>query len=279
GWYTARITLPGDQQLASTGTQAAVRDLGNGWKQIDIAPICARDFAVFCSPRLVEYVGQTTLAACPHAAGQPAQTVRVRCLAFPQHEFYAREMVRIACEAIPVYAQWFGPYPYTEFTVVESFFGWNGNECGGLVMIDQRIFNMPHLAKNFVDYLVSHEIRHQWWYNVVGTNGYCETWMDEGLATYFGHRLMDQKLGKNNEMLTLPRGLKWLPTIHRDDYRNYTMLGTMGRGELSATVQPMPGFQHLPNLESMCYDRGSKIVGMIEARLGEAGMLDFMRLV
>ena len=266
GWYTARITLPCDQKLASTGTQAADRDLGNGWRVVDIAPICARDFAVFCSARFVEFTGQ-------------AGPVRVRCLAFPEHEFYAREMVRIACEAIPTYAHWFGPYPYPDFTVVESFFGWNGNECGGLVMIDQRIFGMPHLAKNFVDYLVSHEICHQWWYNVVGTNGYAETWMDEGLATYFGHRLMDQKIGKNNEMLTLPRGLNWLPNIHRDDYRNYSLMGTMGRGEVTATVQEMPKFKHLPNLSSMCYDRGSKIVGMIEARLGEAAMLDFMRRV
>ena len=59
-------------------------------------------------------------------------------------------------------------------------------------MIDERIFGMPHLARGYVDYLVSHEVCHQWWYNLVGTNGYCETWMDEGLATYFSHRLLDQ---------------------------------------------------------------------------------------
>src|SRR5262249_7999905 len=142
GWYTAHITLPADQHLASTGSPASVRDLGNGWKQVDIAPVCARDFALFCSDRFVEYCGQ-------------AGPVRVRCLAYPEHEFYAREMVRIACEAIPAYSRWFGPFPYPEFTVVQSFFGWNGNECGGLVMIDQRIFNMPHLACPFVDHLLS----------------------------------------------------------------------------------------------------------------------------
>jgi hypothetical protein len=266
GWYTARITLPAEEHLASTGSVASVRDLGNGFKQVDIAPVCARDFALVCSARFVEYDGQ-------------AGPVHVRCLAYPEHEFYAREMVRIACEAIPEYSRWFGPFPYPEFTVVQSYFGWNGNECGGLVMIDQRIFNMPHLACPFVDHLLSHEICHQWWYNVVGTNGYCETWMDEGLATYFAHRLMDRKCGKNNELLNLPRGLKWLPNIRREDYRHYGMLGTMGRGELTATIQEIPKFQHLPNLMSQCYDRGSRIAGMIEARLGEAGMLDFMRLV
>ena len=97
---------------------------------------------------------------------------QVRVLALPGHEWYAQEMVKIACEAIPVYDEWFGLYPYPQFTVVESYFGWNGNECGGLVMIDARCFDMPHIACQFVDHLLSHEICHQWWYNVVGTNGW-----------------------------------------------------------------------------------------------------------
>ena len=42
--------------------------------------------------------------------------------------------------------EWFGPFPYDQFTIAESFFGWNGNECAGLVMIDERVFDMPHLG-------------------------------------------------------------------------------------------------------------------------------------
>ena len=60
-------------------------------------------------------------------------------------------------------------------------------------MIDERVFDMPHLARGYVEYLVSHETCHQWWYNLVGTNGYAETFMDEGAATYFTHRLLDQQ--------------------------------------------------------------------------------------
>ena len=51
----------------------------------------------------------------------------------------------------------------------------------------------------YVDYLVSHEVCHQWWYNLVGTNGYCETWMDEALATFFSNKLQNQKYGHNND--------------------------------------------------------------------------------
>ena len=81
-----------------------------------------------------------------HEAPRRAARSRCRCLAFPEHEFYATEILKIVGEAIPVYSQWFGAYPYSQFTVAESYFGWNGNECAGLVMIDERVFGMPHLA-------------------------------------------------------------------------------------------------------------------------------------
>ena len=54
------------------------------------------------------------------------------------------------------------------------------------------MFNMPEIAHNYPVYLVQHELCHQWWYNAVGTNGYAETWMGEGVATYFSHRLADR---------------------------------------------------------------------------------------
>jgi hypothetical protein len=272
GIYNVSVTLPHDQQVACSGTVVAERELPDGKKQIEIQAPGVRDFAFLCSAKYQVHEG--------HVAVKPGTNpVRVRILALPEHEFYAKEMVRIAGEVIATYSRWFGPYPYPDFTIAEAFFGWNGNECGGLVMIDDRVFGMPHLACGYVEYLVSHEICHQWWYNVVGTNGFCETWMDEAMAVFFTHKLTDQKRGKNNPLLQYPAGLEWLPNIHREDYRAYSMYGTFGRGENGPVVQPMTGFGHVVNLFSLCYDKGARIVGMIEERLGEAAFMDFMRLV
>ena len=264
GLYTVRVTLPIDQKLACSGIIQESLDLGDGRCRHTVAPICLRDFALICSARFQEYLGQ-------------ADGTRLRVLALPEHEFYAQRALETVSEALPTYNRWFGPYPYPQFTVVEAYFGWNGNECGSLVMIDYRMFGMPHVAHAYIDYLVSHELCHQWWYGVVGTNGYAETWMDEGLATYFSHRLVTQKVGMDNNLLEYPRQLEWLPNIAREDFRNYGYLGVRARGQIFPTVQEMPKFGHLANLSAYAYDRGSKIVGMIEERMGEAAFLDFMR--
>lgn len=266
GRYHVRLTLPADQGVAATAAILSTEDSPDGWRRVEFAPCCARDFALLCSARYREFSAQEG-------------PVRVKVYAFPEHEHYARVMLRVAGEAISTYSRWFGPYPYPEFTIAESYFGWNGNECSGLVMIDERVFAMPHLAEAYVDYLVSHEVCHQWWYNVVGTNGHAETWMDEALATYFSHRLQDRKRGRNNSLVRWPTGLAWLPGIHRATYASVGMYGALGRGELGPAVQEMDRYGHLVNLFSACYDKGSRVVGMIENRLGEAAFLDFMRII
>src|SRR5260370_9114899 len=90
---------------------------------------------------------------------------------------------------------------------------------------------------------------------------------------------MPNNHGKNNERLTFAAGLEWLPNIRRQDYRNYGLLGTIGRGENGPVVQEIPKYQHIVNLFSLSYDKGSRIVGMIEERLGEAPSFDFLPAV
>ena len=266
GLFSAKLCISQEQKVACSLPIAAERPVPGGMKEVEFIPQCLRDFALLAS---ADYIEAT---AC-------SGDVEIRCLALPEHRFYAEKIVQWICEALPVYTRWVGPYPYKHFTVVESFFGWAGNECAGLVMIDNRVFDMPHIAACYVEYLVSHEFLHQWFYNTIGTNGYAETWMDEGWVVYLSHRLMDKKHGHNNYLLEYPYGLGWLPNIHRETFRSYSYIGAMARGDNGPTIRDMPEFGFLSSLLSTCYDRGSRIVGMIEERMGEAAFFEFIHVL
>jgi peptidase M1-like protein/surface antigen Omp85-like protein len=266
GVYSVRLKLPKDQKVASTGSVREERDLGDGCKELMIIGCCAREFAIVCSHRFIEICGQ-------------AEKAQVRVLAYPEHEYLARKALESACEVIPIYNRWFGVYPYEKFDIVESHFPWNGNECSGLIMIDERVFAMPKMAEMYVDHLVSHETLHQWWYNVVGTNGYCETFMDESVVSFYNAKRIQAKYGKNAPMIRLPHGFQWMPNVHHEDFRFNGMYGTLARHEETKTVQPLPDFGNIVTLFSMTYERGAKIFGMIEERIGEEAFYDFMKLV
>lgn len=263
GVYNVRLRLPKDQVLACTGSVRKTEE-GEATRDVWVGPVVARDWTCLTSHRYQEFTGQ-------------AGPVKIKCLAFPENEDFARVLVKQAVLALEQYAKWFGPYPYPEFTIAESFFGWNGNECPGLVMIDERVFNMPKGSEGYLQYLVSHEICHQWFYNVLGTDGYHETFMDEAFATHFAHRLLDRQEGKNNTLVTYPPALGFLPEIKRENYRNSQFYNVLRNGDLNPAVLDLEKYGNPINLFASVYDRGSKVVGTIEDRLGEAAFLDFMR--
>ena len=266
--YRVTIDLPEDQKLACSATVGSIAKR-DGWITHTMKPFVGRDFAILASADYVEH---------KRAAKMPdGRTVELRCLAYQRHAHYAEEMLILAEEALAQYSKWFGPYPYDHFTIAESYFGWNGNECAGLVMIDERVFDMPKLARGYVEYLISHEICHQWWYNLVGTNGYAETVMDEGPATYFTHKYLDQKRGRNNDFVAWPAEAWFAPHIRRENYRFGSMYGAIRRNEMYPAAGALPEYGNLFNLFTGAYDRGAKFFGMIDDRLGEAGSLEFFR--
>ncbi|CAN5306945.1 hypothetical protein BH11PLA2_BH11PLA2_30740 [soil metagenome] len=269
GVYTATITLPKDEQLACSATIKSTQPRDDGTKTIVTEPFIGRDFALLCSKEYKEYTKAVTLAS--------GKVVTLKCMAFEKHAHYANEIMRIVSEALPYYSNWFGDFPYSQLTIAESYFGWNGNECAGLIMIDERVFGSPHLGNGYVEYLVSHETCHQWWYNLIGTNGYAETFMDEGAATYFTHKMLDKKLGKNNAFMNYPQEVSWLPNINRENYRYASMYSAIGKKQMPAAAGELPAFNHLIGLFNGAYDRGSKAFGIIEDRMGETAFQDFTR--
>jgi hypothetical protein len=271
GLYDVSVTLPVDQEIASTGHVVAETKLPNNFRKVQLKAVAVRDFALIVSDRFRLYLGEAK-------AGPGGAPVKVRIVAFEEHHHHAKEMIRISIDALETYAKQLGPYPWPEFTVAETFFGWNGNECSNLVMIDQRVFGMPSFGTSYVESLLTHEVCHQWFYNLIGTNGYCETWMDEALCNYLCHRNLNKK-DRFNNLLQYPKGFEWVPNIRREDYRSAGMYGTFGRGENGPVIQEMSKFGHLANLFNLCYDKGGRIVGTIEQRLGETAFLDFLRII
>jgi aminopeptidase N len=54
-------------------------------------------------------------------------------------------------------------------------------EYSGLVLIGTELYTEQ---REFLTFLVAHEVGHQWWYALVGNNPYRYPWLDEGLTEY-----------------------------------------------------------------------------------------------
>lgn len=83
-----------------------------------------------------------------------------------------------AVKAMETFNQLFGKYPYKVVNVVKADFCFGGMEYPNLVLIADDVKGAD------VDYVIVHELAHQWWYGMVGNNEFSEPWVDEGLTEY-----------------------------------------------------------------------------------------------
>ena len=265
GNYHVRLRLPADQKVV-TGGHVVARSVDTAGQQLlEIRGDGLRDFTIVASSLFKEWRSE--------AGGVP-----IRVTALPGHEDAAEVALRTAEDCIRTYSEWFGAYPYREFELTESYFGWNGNESSGVVMIDERIFDMPAYGHRYIEHLICHEMCHQWWYSAVGTDGYHEPWMDEGLVQWFTRVKMEDKYGPDPSLLQLPAyGVLKFPNVQ---YRTLLHSGYQtfrDRGGKGAALASLDEIGHLHNLFSLVYDRGAQITGMIQHRMGREHFFAFMK--
>jgi hypothetical protein len=128
-----------------------------------------RDFAFATSNR---YVWDATRAGWTGADGDP---VLVHAFYRPEAASWD-EAVRYMRHATSFYAERWGPYIYPHISAAEGPIG--GMEYPMLVFIGGS--RSPESLYS----VLSHEIAHEWWPMMVGSNESLYAWQDEGLATY-----------------------------------------------------------------------------------------------
>ena len=85
----------------------------------------------------------------------------------------------VACDSIKTFSSLFGAYPYPVLSVVQTNFVHGGMEFPQLVMISNTLASREQQNE-----VIAHEIAHQWWYGLVGSNAFAHGWMDEGLTEF-----------------------------------------------------------------------------------------------
>jgi hypothetical protein len=85
------------------------------------------------------------------------------------------------------YASRFGPYPYPSLEVAEIYaddLTPTAMEYPGLIMVYGALGADGGGIGSYSDYVVAHEVAHQWFYSLVGDDEVHDPWLDEALATY-----------------------------------------------------------------------------------------------
>lgn len=112
-------------------------------------------------------------------------------------------------DGVRKYSSWIGEYGYPVVQVVE---GPKNNSSGGMEYPMITLITSPDAKVETLDAVIAHEIGHNWFMGMLGSNERKHTWMDEGLNTYFQFRYEAEKYRSNSIFgESLPKELKEMP--------------------------------------------------------------------
>ena len=95
-------------------------------------------------------------------------------------------------DAIKFRSSLIGEYPYNVVTAVETKMG---PGIGGMEYPTITAINNDVTEPKGLDITIEHEVGHNWFYGILGTNERRYAWMDEGINTYYDNRYTAFKYG------------------------------------------------------------------------------------
>jgi hypothetical protein len=184
GDYEVTINVPKDYIVAATGIKEN-ESVANGIKTIRYTQKMAHDFAWFADKNFVVITDSVEL-------GQ--KQVALQVYHYPSKKDEWKNSIRYLKNALTTKSQWLGTYPYATATVVER----PDKNGGGMEYPTITLISNPHNEKE-LDLLIYHEIGHNWFYGILGSNERKYPWMDEGMNTYYDNRYEEANYPTQNK--------------------------------------------------------------------------------
>ncbi len=192
GVYNVWMTVPSENRLGATGIRVGEpRDNGDGTATHFYHAEDVHDFAWTTSPEFIEFSGK-------------AQDVEIRALMQPDHEEMGHRHIEAAKVAVEYHQKWYGDYPYPNVTIVDPRRGAravSGMEYPTFFTVGTR-YGLPENVR-LLEVTLIHEFGHNYWYGMLASNEFEETWLDEGINTYTDFQIMNDNYGPEGDMIDL----------------------------------------------------------------------------
>lgn len=227
--FRLALTAPADQQVITTGVEIDRTRRADGTRhRIVTGPV--RDLAIVLSPRFerttVEVEGSSIISHYQ-----------------PEAEEIGREAAELTAQAVRLFNQRFGPYPYVELDVVQvPLRNALGVEYPGLFVIEAETYTDPEQRTAF-EVAAVHEAAHQWWYSVVGNDVIEAPWQDEALTSWSSLYFFQEERPRFGEGLRA----SWERTVsryqeeHPDEPIAQPLGAFAGRGEAYGVIVYIKG--------------------------------------
>lgn len=151
------------------------------------------DFAWFADKRFHVLASEVVLP-------QTKRKVKTFVMFTNKYAEYWKDASLYINNAVYYYSLWNGDYPYNFCTAIDGALSAGGGMEYPMITVIGEVGNAKTL-----DRVIAHEVGHNWFYGIIGSNEREHPWMDEGVNSYYENRYMRTRYGEES---MLPKSVK-----------------------------------------------------------------------
>jgi len=284
--FRAEVKAPQGSEIAVTGAITQERTvLGRGgqpgYTVLTAVAGLTRNFAI-------------VLSRAFDVASAEVQGVQVRSFFLPGDRPAGEAALATAKEALNTFHRRFGPYPYTDLEVVEAPLvgGAGGVEFSGLVTVAQMFYGsaanpmamfqgllgqsptqrgggqnpLGGMQAAMLDFVVAHEVAHQWWHGLVGSDARAHPFVDESLAQFSAMLYVEDRYGAERAEREGERQVA----------ANYHFMRLRGIDD-AAVDRPVAAFGDSMAYAGLVYGKGPYLYPALREAMGDRAFFEGLR--
>jgi hypothetical protein len=217
------------------------------------------DFAWFADKRFIVRKGSVTLE-------RSGRAVTTWALFTPRNAKIWEEVgVTSLNESVRLYSKWVGDYPYDACTAVDGTISAGGGMEYPMITI---IGNMGDVKG--LDNVIAHEVGHNWFYGILGSNERDHPWMDEGMNSSVELRYMRVRYPNEKPGVGFPGEKKLLGHVtdgHR--FQSEAIYRLNARRNLDQPIEECSAHYTQINYGGIVYSKTALVFDQLLAYLGE----------
>jgi hypothetical protein len=277
-----RIQAPTDVRVVSSGVTTrenalAASDAGPQQEHQVVAAM-VRDFALLASRKF-------------ESSSRKVGPVEVRSHYLARDKAAGIRVLDVAARSLEVYEKRFGRYPYVDLDVVEAPLvgGAGGVEFSGLVTVASMLYRpglsdgplgmigqllggggggaqVETLTDSMLEFVTAHEIAHQYWPGLVGSDSRAHPWADESLAQYSALIYFEDRYDKQRAELESDRQV----------LANYQMMRVLGKAD-GRVDRPVDDFESELSYAGLVYGKGPFLFRELRKAVGDRAFFEALR--
>jgi len=232
-----------------------------GTKTIRYMQDRVHDFAWFADKRFIVRKSSVTLP-------RSGKSVTTWAMCTPKNALLWSDAVSYVDESVRFYSEHVGDYPYDACTAIDGTISAGGGMEYPMITV---IGNMGD--KQSLDNVIAHEVGHNWFYGILGSNERDHAWMDEGMNSFLELRYMRMRYPGSGFSIGIP-GLKKAASHLSDPHRAQSELAYRlnARRNLDQSLSLSSDDFTSTNYGTCVYMKSALIMDHLMAYLGEEVM-------